>query len=277
VSGVVQGSDPGYVLGHSSDELDRLVKQAEQYEPFTTQFFRDAGIGGGMRVLDVGCGAGDVSFLARRMVGPTGRVVGVDQGPVAVATATRRARELGLDNVTFIVGDAQELKPDVSFDAVVGRLVLQFARDPSGVVRNVARHLRPGGVIAFQEVDWSGCRASPALATFSRCVDACVETIERSGADPYMGLKLYTAYAAAGLPAPDLYLHAGLGAGPDHAIYSSVARLVGTLRPRMDALGLDTDDFDVDTLASRLSREAVAAGATVIWVSLIGAAARKPG
>ena len=72
--------DADYVLGHSAQELERLSTQARLYEPFTVQFFRNAGIQAGMRVLDVGCGSGDVSFLVA-LVGPTGQVVGVDRAP----------------------------------------------------------------------------------------------------------------------------------------------------------------------------------------------------
>jgi Methyltransferase domain len=91
-----QEPDAPYALGHSERELKRLTIQARLYDPFTEQAFRDAGITAGVRVLDVGCGAGDVSFLAARLVGPTGEVVGVDRAAVAVATASRRAHELHL-------------------------------------------------------------------------------------------------------------------------------------------------------------------------------------
>jgi tRNA A58 N-methylase Trm61 len=74
--------DMAYALGHSDRELERLISQARLYEPFTMQFFRDAGIAEGMHVLDVGCGAGDVSFLAAQIVGPSGQVVGVDRAEV---------------------------------------------------------------------------------------------------------------------------------------------------------------------------------------------------
>ena len=55
---------PTYALGHSEQELDRLSRQAEIFEPFTRQLLQQAGISRGMRVLDVGCGSGDVTFLA---------------------------------------------------------------------------------------------------------------------------------------------------------------------------------------------------------------------
>ena len=101
--------DAPYILGHSAQELERLGTQARLIEPLTRQLFRDAGITAGMRVLDVGCGSGDVSFLVANMVGPTGQVVGVDRAPAAVATASRRALDLQLSNTRFLVGDAGDL------------------------------------------------------------------------------------------------------------------------------------------------------------------------
>jgi SAM-dependent methyltransferase len=234
-----------------------------------------------MRVLDVGCGAGDVSFLAARLVGDTGQVVGVDRSPEAVATANRRAMELGIPNVCFVVGDAgatafKELFQE-PFDAAVGRLVLEFSPDPSALLRNVAAHVHPGGVIAFQEVDWSGDRALPTVPTFSNCLRWGVQALQHSGADPYVGLKLWAIFTAAGLRAPTLSLQANIGAGPDHPVYTAFAELMRTLLPSIVALGVATaDEVDVDTLASRISVEAVAASAPIVWLSMIGAASRKP-
>lgn len=274
---VEQAQNAAYVLGHSAHELERLINQARLYEPFTAQVFRDAGITTGMRVLDVGCGSGDVSFLAARMVGPTGQVVGIDRASAAVTTASRRAQNLELPNTRFLVGDAGEMAFEEPFDAVVGRCVLQFCSDPSAVLRQLSALVRPGGVIAFQEIDWSGCRALPALPTFSQCIRWGVETLKHTGADPYMGPQLFGAFTHAGLPAPMLYLHAGIGAGADHPVYSNVAGLMRTLLPAMEKSGVArADEVDVDTLAKRISDEAVAAQATIIWVSLVGAVARKP-
>ena len=64
------------ILGHTAQELERLNKQAALVEPFTRRFLEGAGISSGMRVLDVGCGGGDVSLLARELVGADGEVVG---------------------------------------------------------------------------------------------------------------------------------------------------------------------------------------------------------
>jgi SAM-dependent methyltransferase len=272
-----QGHDAGYVLGHSEKELERLIAQAQRYEPFTTQLFRDAGIAPGMRVLDVGSGSGDVAFLVARLVGPNGQVVGVDQSATAMATAGRRAGELGLPNTRFVVGDAGEMAFEEPFDAAVGRFVLEFSRDPSVLLRAIAAHVRGGGVVAFQEVDWSGDRSFPPVPTFTRCLRWGVEALQRSGADPYVGLKLATIFTAAGLPLPALSIQASIGAGPEHPVYTAVAGLMRTLLPSIVALGVATaEEVDVDTLASRISDAAVATSATVIWMSVIGAASRKP-
>jgi len=272
-----QEPDAGYVLGHSEEELERLITQARIYEPFTTQVFHEAGIAPGMRVLDVGSGSGDVSFLAARQVGPTGQVVGVDRSPLAVATASRRAQELELPNTRFVEGDAGTMAFEEPFDAAVGRFVLEFSRDPSALLRSIAAHVRPGGVIAFQEVDWSGDRSHPVVPTFIRCLDWGVEALQRSGADPYVGLNLFAIFTAAGLPPPTLSVQASIGAGPNHPVYVAVAGLMRTLLPSIVALGVAAaDEISVDTLASRISDEAVITGATVIWMSVIGAASRKP-
>jgi SAM-dependent methyltransferase len=269
--------DTAYVLGHAMQELERLIAQSRIYNPFTAQVFRDAGIATGMRVLDVGSGTGDVSFLAARLIGPTGQVVGVDRSPVAVATATRRALALEMPNVRFMVGDAGATAFEEPFDAVVGRFVLMFCSDPATVLRQVVTHVRPGGVIAFQEVEWAGCYSAPESLTWSRCARWCIEAMERSGADPHMGMKLFATFTAAGLPPPALYLHGGIAAGPDHPLYSAVAETVRTLLPRLEQLGIATAaEVDVDTLARRISDEVNATQGTVTWVSLVGATMRKP-
>ena len=88
--------DPAYVVGRSEGEARRLERQAELFELPTRRLFEAAGISSGMKVLDLGSGAGDVAFLAAELVGPTGRVVGVDldpggRGACACACAERQA------------------------------------------------------------------------------------------------------------------------------------------------------------------------------------------
>jgi ubiquinone/menaquinone biosynthesis C-methylase UbiE len=117
-----------YALGHTEQELDRLSRQAEIFEPFTRQLLQQAGIGKGMRILDVGCGSGDVSFLASELVGPSGWVIGADQAISAVQRATERAQARQIGNVQFFEGDPTEMHFDRPFDAIIGRFVLMYFR-----------------------------------------------------------------------------------------------------------------------------------------------------
>src|SRR5262249_41337764 len=73
-----------YILGHSEREIRRLMQQAAILRPITERLMRDAGIGRGMRVLDMGCGVGDVSMLAAELVGGPGSVVGIDRSSAAI-------------------------------------------------------------------------------------------------------------------------------------------------------------------------------------------------
>ncbi len=199
---------PGYALGHSDRELERLSAQARLIDPITRGFFRDAGIGSGMRVLDVGSGAGDVAFLAAEMVGETGEVIGVDRAAAALAVASARGDALSLRNVSFREGDPAEMAFELAFDAVVGRYVLQFQRDPVAMLRKLAAHVRPGGSIVFHELDWSGARSFPSASIYDTCCRWIIETLRLLGAERYMGIKLHATFVAAGLPAPSMRLEA---------------------------------------------------------------------
>ncbi len=92
----------------------------------TQRLFERAGIASGMRVLDIGSGAGDVAFLAARFVGPEGSVIGADRDPAQVAFAEQRAKANGLTNVPFLAADFREIELPAAVDAVVGRLVLML-------------------------------------------------------------------------------------------------------------------------------------------------------
>src|SRR5690349_16512255 len=92
----------GYVLGYSDTEQDRLIRQATLLAPITERLFRDAGIGAGCRVLDIGSGTGDVAMIAARLVGTSGEVLGIERDASFVARARERVATVGFRNVTFL-------------------------------------------------------------------------------------------------------------------------------------------------------------------------------
>jgi ubiquinone/menaquinone biosynthesis C-methylase UbiE len=252
--------NPAYPLGHSEDELDRLQTQARYMDPATRQFFREAGVKAGMRVLDVGSGAGDVAFLAADLVGDTGEVIGADQVARAVARATQRAKAQGLRNVSFRVGDPTELEFDQPFDAVVGRYVLLFQADAAAMVLKLAKHLSPGGVIVFHEPDWSAVRSVPPAPTYDACCRWIVEACRRAGTDTNAAITLYRAFLGAGLPAPQMRMQTFIGFGATCTDWLKVAAdLARTLLPKIEQFGLATAaEVDVATLGQRLRDEAIA-------------------
>src|SRR6516225_11897029 len=98
-------SHADYLLGSTDAEHERLIRQAKRIAPITERFFRDAGIGPGQRVLDVGSGVGDVAMLAANLVGPSGEVVGVERDSTTIAKARARVAAAGLRNISFVHGD----------------------------------------------------------------------------------------------------------------------------------------------------------------------------
>jgi ubiquinone/menaquinone biosynthesis C-methylase UbiE len=141
-------------LAHAVRELERLAVQAREFASHTAALFRRVGISAGHRVLDLGCGPGDVSFIAAEIVGPRGHVVGVDRSAVAVDAARDRARRVGQLNVTFKVSDVSDLTIAGEFDVIVGRLVLPQLLDPVRALQSLRRYLRPHGFIVLEEDDF---------------------------------------------------------------------------------------------------------------------------
>ncbi len=265
-----------YALGHSDQELRRLESQSHFFRHLTENFFKRAGITQGMRVVDIGCGAGDVSFLVASMVGQEGSVVGIDKGKEAIALAQERAAAAGLTNVTFFQAEAEDIVLAKPVDAVVGRLMLMYLPDPAAFLRRIASRVNSGGVIAFQEIDTLGFRSKPQLTLLNECVCWITETLRSSGAHIQMGLDLFRTFLDAGLGVPQMMMEARVEGGPNSEVYEYMAQLVRSLLPMIEKCGLsDATYVDIDTLAERLRHEAVANESVILMPPLIGAWARK--
>jgi SAM-dependent methyltransferase len=268
-----RGPSLAYALGHSDAELCRLSAQARIIDPITRRFFRDAGLIPGMRVLEVGSGAGDVAFLVTELVGATGEVIGADRSPVALEVARARADAGSHRNVFFRDGDPSEMTFDRPFDAVIGRYVLQFQPDPGAMLRKLAGHLRVGGLIAFHETDWDGVRSFPPSPIYDSCCRWIVETLRLRGAEMRMGIKLHSAFVAAGLPAPSMRLETVVGGGQNSVdCLHLVTELVGTQSAGMVRLGVATAvEIGLETLTERMSKEVISRASVVVGRSEIGA------
>jgi SAM-dependent methyltransferase len=258
-------STQAYVFGHSVGEAQSIQKIAQILAPVTRGFLEQAGLCAGMKVLEVGSGAGDVALLAAELVGPSGAVIGVENNPAILETARARAQAAGLTQVSFVESDLTALVLDDMFDAVVGRYILHHLRDPVLVLRQLVRHLRPGGIVAFQEADLTRLGTSvPPVPLFEQVGDWIKEPLRRERLDLQFGLRLYRVFLDAGLPPPQLHYQSFLGAGPDWPWYDVMAGRVGSVLPLLLKYGLVTaEEVEISTLAQRL-RDAVVAGASVV-------------
>lgn len=270
-------AESNYALGHSAPELARLSQQAEIFSPFTRQLFEQAGITQGMSVLDVGSGAGDSSFLASNLVGIKGRVVGVDRSNEAVAWASARAGFAQIKNVEFVQGDPTDMEFNRLFDAVIGRFVLMYYVDPVGAIRKLARHLRAGGLMVFQEFDMEYVRSQPAASTFEHAAQLMKRTLQTTGTRIRLGTELYSIFLTAGMPGPSLRMDILIGGGANFPAYELLAGTVRNLLPAMEKLGIVTAaELGLPTLAERMRDEVIAAKGVALSPALVGAWAQKP-
>ena len=267
-----------YLLGQTTEAIQRLLVQGQMLNPFTRRVFEAAGITRGMRVLDVGCGPGDVSLIAADLVGETGSVLGIDGSVESLQLARTRAQKASLTQVSFLAEDLLSLTLDQEYDAIVGRLILMHLPEPAAVVRHLAQHLRPGGIVVFQEYDLSSHSAAfyPPSPLWEQVWTWCTQPFHQAGGELAMGMKLYGTLLEAGLPSPQMRYEADMGAGPDWVGYEWWAETVRIFLPLIQKFGIATEqDIGMETLAERLREETVSRGGVARGPVLVSAWVRK--
>ncbi|MGW6276897.1 class I SAM-dependent methyltransferase [Kribbella sp. NPDC055071] len=270
--------DDTYAPGRTDAEARRLILQHQIYAPMTRQLLKDAGVGRGMKVLEIGSGSGEVALLCADLVGPQGQVTGIDMNEKILDFARDRVDAVGWENVEFRHGTLETLELDGEYDAVVGRWILMYIADPAELLRRLASHLRPGGVVVFQE---SADLTVPAYTYPETPLHAELRRWMRPPADltlpvVNMGHRLHQTFVDAGLDGPQLRHEAPMGAGPDWPGYALLAESVRSLMPFLERFGSTTAaEADVNTLATRLQTDALTANAVQILPAVIGAWSRK--
>jgi ubiquinone/menaquinone biosynthesis C-methylase UbiE len=271
-----QASASHYVLGTAETEHERLRRQAALLAPHTERLFREAGLGPQQRVLDIGSGVGDVALLAARVVGPEGQVVGIDLDGTALAKARMRVEACGLRNLTLVETDLAQFKAERPFDAIVGRLILQFVPRPIETLRALAYFLRAGGVMIFQESNWEALLSQVAHLPLRRtCCELIYESFKRSNANMDMGSVFLRGFQEIGFPNPDMRLDVPIGV--DSETRRWVYDLVRTLYPRFVQYGLSIEALgELATLSERLESELACRNSYAACIGLTGVWSRKP-
>lgn len=265
-----------YVLGNTTGEHERLRRQSRLLDRITRHWLEDIGVRAGMRILDVGSGVGDTAMLLASLAGPTAEIIGVDRDGCALAIARQRVAEAGLHSISFHVGNFLDYESDRTFDAVVGRMVLLHQPDPILALRSLLGHLRPGGIVAFQEPWFSQLFCYPQVPLLQDLVGWITATFKAAGLDPDLGGRLPSIFAGAGLPWPELCFENRLDCRADLEICELGADTVRSLLPTMEGLGIVSREVvEPDTLACRLRRQVVEHGAVFGVMPMVGAWSRK--
>jgi ubiquinone/menaquinone biosynthesis C-methylase UbiE len=264
-------------MGHNDRERRRLALQASILNPLTEQLLRRAGISSGMHVLDLGCGIGEVSLMAARLVGRHGAVTAIDIDQAALAIAADRAREQALGNLNFVQGSVDQYEPRRAFDAVIGRHILIHLRDPFAILRKAYGCLSPAGVAVFQEYDFSTVRAAhPPCPVFARGMAVFRDFFGATGRGN-MGTQLLHLMLEAGFRAPDCRAEYPVDGGPDSPFYEWLAESFRSIAPRAAAAGfVKESEFDIDALEQQLRQEAASRNASIPGPTMVGCFARKP-
>jgi SAM-dependent methyltransferase len=139
----------------------------------------------GWRVLDLGCGFGDLSLQLAQKVGPQGEVVGVDVAQNFVEASTRDAAEAGANNARFVRADVQFDQLGGPYAAAYARFGLQFFTMPVAALRNVKRALEPGSPLAF--VTWRKRENNQWLHVPELCVRSFIPEEKETAEEPTCG------------------------------------------------------------------------------------------
>jgi len=181
---------PNYVIRGGLEGRERLRILARVMEPSTKALLDRLGLHDGSLCADVGCGGGDVSLELARRVAPTGQVIACDIDQAKLDLARAEARELGIGNVEFRVVDVRQAFEIPQVDVVYARFLLTHLQQPANVLSVFRRSLRPGGVVAAEDIDFSGYFTYPESPAFKRYHELYCATVHRRGGDPNIGPRL---------------------------------------------------------------------------------------
>jgi len=176
-----------YIIRGGVEGRERLRILARVHQQATLALLLRAGIRSGMTCLDVGCGGGDLAFDLARLVGASGRVVGVDIDEVKVEIAREEARAQQIANIEFRCSNIAETDPEGEVDLVHARFLLSHLPNPAAALARMRSALRPGGTIVVSDTDFRGYFSDPDSPALQRYAELYIRAARRRGADANIG------------------------------------------------------------------------------------------
>ncbi|MES2040421.1 MAG: class I SAM-dependent methyltransferase [Pseudomonadota bacterium] len=246
-----------YPLSSSERERHRLKMQAQALIPLSERMLSGAGIAHGAQVLELGCGSGEMTLLLASAVGPTGRVTALDSDPAQIKAATEKLADAGFCNVNFVLSDMNNFVPGQVFDAIVGRYFLLYIADPEGALARMVRWVKPGGVLAFLEMDFCrGTRSSiwpPVAAETNSAIEFIADVMLDAGINPHMGVRLPSMLAHYGAVHAETAAPLQFGASSIELPLEAVRSVIPMARKlgRSDACRYDVDALITAELQGR--------------------------
>lgn len=191
----MSATDPRYVHGHDESVLrSHRWRTAENSAGHLLPHLAP-----GMRLLDVGCGPGTITLDLATRVAP-GQTIGVDSVEEPLVGARESAKAARVDNVRFQVADGMALPfDDGTFDVVHAHQVLQHVPDPVGMLREMRRVCRQGGLVAARDSDYAAFAWHPAIPALDEWLALYRRVARASGGEPDAGRRLLAWAHAAGL------------------------------------------------------------------------------
>ena len=235
-----------YILDGTDQDLRRLLSISEVSAEMARAAFRRVGVQQGWNAIDCGCGPiGGLAVMAE-MVGPAGRVVGLDFNQAAVQQARTVVSALELGNVEVVAGDLHELDTAAlgcPFDLAYTRLFMVHQADPVRTLRRIADLLRPGAWLVAQEpLPSPPPRSHPHLEALSGYWDLMYELLDRAGVPSGAFEELPRSARQAGLEVAGM---SGYFLTMDPAVGFEVhAASLAAARERATQLGIAADTID---------------------------------
>ena len=267
-----------YVHGTNPEEQRRLSRLNDM---LNERSLRELALRGGERVLDLGCGLGQLTRGMAKAAGASGHVVGIDRSNEQLHQARALPRDASEAAIDFRAGDVLALELPAmewgSFDVAHTRFVLEHVPRPLDVVRAMVKAVKPGGRVVLEDEDHDVLRFWPEPPGIERVWRAYIESYVRRGNDPYVGRKLNALLVAAGAtPVRCAPVWFGTSAGePTFAAW--VANFLGVMNgAREDILAIGSIDAGAFDAALAALREWGARSDSAAWFFMAYAEGVKP-
>lgn len=266
------GAAPEYTIQRGRADADRLARQAEVMATASMGFLSGCGARSGATALDVGCGDGQITLRLGRLVGPTGRVLGIDDDPGAIAIA-RQAAGADAGTVAFREADARVPAGTDEFDLAYSRLLLSHLVDPMNVVQAMRAAVKPGGVVAVEDLFTPALAAEPRVPALDDLAELYAATVRRHGGDPTIGPRLVAHLTAGGLV--DISERTVVNRMTTVHEKMFLVQLLDNMRPAIRTAGTATD-AEIDGVRAAVSLAAARPDVTFLQARMHQVAGHRP-